>query len=138
MLSNGMIILGYHAELPGQVDRTAKLTQFIQQMITAMKQANPSVSFDLCHHNPYWAKRYFAADWENWPVDRVFIQAYNEKNFQEELNYAQSYAGIALTNKQFHRLNEVMKNPKVKSVLIFPLDGKPKKTASRFNQIVSN
>ena len=26
--------LGYHAELPGKVDRTTKLTTFVQQMIT--------------------------------------------------------------------------------------------------------
>jgi uncharacterized lipoprotein YddW (UPF0748 family) len=32
--------LGYHAELPGKVDRTTKLTTFVQQMITGMKQAN--------------------------------------------------------------------------------------------------
>lgn len=57
--------LGYHAELPGKVDRTASLTKFVQEMIKSMKQANPDVSFDLCHHNPYWAKRYFAADWKN-------------------------------------------------------------------------
>ena len=25
--------LGYHAELPGKVDRTASLTKFVQQMI---------------------------------------------------------------------------------------------------------
>ncbi len=130
--------LGYHAELPGQVDRTANLTQFIQQMITAMKEANPSVSFDLCHHNPYWAKRYFAADWENWDVDRVFIQAYNEKNFQEELNYAQNYAGIAITDQQFHRLEELMKNPKVNSILLFPLDGQPEKTASKFSNLLQS
>ena len=43
-----------------------------------MKSVNPKVSFDLCHHNPYWAKRYFAADWKNWDVDRVFIQNYIE------------------------------------------------------------
>jgi uncharacterized lipoprotein YddW (UPF0748 family) len=56
--------LGYHAELPGKVDRTASLTKFVQEMITEMKAANPAVSFDLCHHNPYWAKRYFAANGE--------------------------------------------------------------------------
>ncbi len=61
--------LGYHAELPGKVDRTASWTTFVQQLIAGMKAANPAVSFDLCHHNPYWAKRYFAADWEKWKVD---------------------------------------------------------------------
>ena len=79
--------LGYHAELPSEVDRTESLTIFVREMIESMKQANPDVSFDLCHHNPYWAKRYFAADWKNWDVDRVFIQNYNEKNFEAELDY---------------------------------------------------
>ena len=46
-----------------------------------IKKANPKVSFDLSHHNPYWSKRYFAADWKNWNVDRVFIQNYNDTNF---------------------------------------------------------
>lgn len=93
----------------------------------AMIGINVMFSFDLCHHNPYWAKRYFAADWENWKVDRVFIQAYNEANFQEELNYAQTYAGVAITDKQFQRLPELINNPKIKSILVFPLDGKPEK-----------
>jgi uncharacterized lipoprotein YddW (UPF0748 family) len=65
--------LGYHAELPGTIDRTAHLTQFVRQMRDDVKQANPQVSFDICHHNPYWAKRYFAADWESWKPDRVFL-----------------------------------------------------------------
>ena len=81
-------------------------------MIRAMKQANPKVSFDLCHHNPYWAKKYFAADWQKWDVDRVFIQAYNEKNFQAEVNYAQKHDGIAITDQQLHRLPEIVANDK--------------------------
>ena len=100
-------------------------------MIDAMKKANPQVSFDLCHHNPYWAKRYFAADWEKWGVDRVFIQAYNEKNFQPEVNYAQKYAGIAITDEQLHRLPEIISNDKIQGVLVFPLSGQPKETASK-------
>ncbi len=123
--------LGYHAELPGKVDRTASLTKFVREMIGEMKAANPNVSFDLCHHNPYWAKRYFAADWEKWNVDRVFIQDYNENNFKEELNYAVNYAGVAITDKQFHRLKELTNNSKIKGVLIFPLAGKPEETAAR-------
>jgi uncharacterized lipoprotein YddW (UPF0748 family) len=123
--------LGYHAELPGKVDRTASLTKFTSEMISGMKAANPNVSFDLCHHNPYWAKRYFAADWEKWQVDRVFIQDYNEKNFQAELNYAVNYAGVAITDNQLHRLNELATNPKIKGILVFPLDGKPQATADR-------
>ena len=128
--------LGYHAELPGKVDRTTKLTTFVQQMITGMKQANSTVSFDICHHNPYWSKRYFAADWQKWNVDRVFIQAYNDANFPEELNYVKNSAGIAITEKQFHRLKEIVNNPAIKSVLVFPASGKPEATASTFNSLI--
>ncbi|AFZ57556.1 family 10 glycosylhydrolase [Anabaena cylindrica FACHB-243] len=128
--------LGYHAELPGKVDRTAKLTTFVQQMITGMKKANSSVSFDICHHNPYWAKRYFAADWEKWNVDRVFIQVYNDANFQEELNYVKNYHGIAISEPQFHRLQALLDNPEVKSVLVFPASGKPEETAAKLNGLI--
>ncbi len=128
--------LGYHAELPGKVDRTAKLTTFVQQMIKGMKQANPTVSFDICHHNPYWAKRYFAADWQKWNVDRVFIQVYNDANFKEELNYVKNSAGIAISEQQFHRLKELVNNPTVKSVLVFPSSGKPEETASNLNSFM--
>ena len=124
--------LGYHAELPGKVDRTASLTKFVQQTIAEMKAANPAVSFDLCHHNPYWAKRYFAADWEKWHVDRVFIQDYNENNFNAELDYAVNYAGVAITENQLHRLKELVANPKIKGILVFPLAGKPIETAAQF------
>lgn len=130
--------LGYHAELPGKIDRTAKLTKFVQQMITAMKKANSSVSFDICHHNPYWAKRYFAADWQKWNVDQVFIQAYNEANFKEELKYAKSYAGIAITERQLHRLKELVDNHAIKSILVFPLSGKPEETASTLKSLTQN
>lgn len=122
--------LGYHAELPGKVDRTAQLTKFSQQLIGDMKKANPKVSFDLCHHNPYWAKRYFAADWPAWKVDRVFIQAYNDANFQEELNYAENYDGVAISENQLNRLKDLLDNSKIKSILIFPISGKPEETAA--------
>ncbi|MCC5639054.1 family 10 glycosylhydrolase [Nostoc sp. CHAB 5844] len=128
--------LGYYAELPGKVDRTANLTKFVQQMTSSMKKANGSVSFDICHHNPYWAKKYFAADWENWGVDRVFIQAYNDSNFGEELNYAQKYAGIAITDSQFSRLKGLVNNPNIKSILVFPFSGNPEKTASSLKQFI--
>jgi len=130
--------LGYHAELPGKVDRTAKLTNFTKGMIKEMKEANNSVSFDISHHNPYWAKKYFAADWEKWSVDRVFIQAYNEDNFQEELNYAKKYDGVGITDKQLHRLQELVNNSDINSVLVFPLSGKPEKAASRVNSTLSD
>ncbi|WP_216701604.1 family 10 glycosylhydrolase [Gloeothece verrucosa] len=129
--------LGYYADLPGNVDRTKNLTNFVNQMITAMKKANPSVSFDICHHNPYWAKKYFAADWQNWKVDRVFIQAYNQANFATELIYAKKYNGVAITDKQLSRLKELIKNPQIKSILIFPLSGQPEQTASSVKSLVS-
>ncbi|MDB9315934.1 family 10 glycosylhydrolase [Spirulina sp. CS-785/01] len=130
--------LGYHAELPGNVDRTKHLTNFVQTLITEMKKANNTVSFDLCHHNPYWAKRYFAADWKNWNVDRVFIQSYheNDRNFRAELKYAENYQGIAISERQFNRLDELINNQNLKSILVFPISGKPKKAASKVNQLI--
>ncbi|MGB7442304.1 MAG: family 10 glycosylhydrolase [Coleofasciculaceae cyanobacterium] len=122
--------LGYHDDLPGKVDRTAHLTNFVQQMRADLKKANPNVSFDLCHHNPYWGKRYFAADWKNWNADRVFIQVYNDDNFQQELDYAEKYAGVAISDQQMHRLKELVNNPKIKSILLFPSSGKPEETAA--------
>ena len=127
--------LAYYAGLSGNVDRTESLTRFVRQMVSSMKKANPAVSFDICHHNPYWAKRYFAADWKQWKVDRVFIQAYNEKNFQEELIYAQKYDGIAITDNQLGRLTTIIKDPKIKNVMIFPLADQPEKTASKIQMI---
>lgn len=122
--------LGYHAELPGKVDRTDRLTNFVLQMRADVKKANPKVSFDLCHHNPYWGKRYFAADWENWNVDRVFIQTYNDANFNQELDYAEKYAGVAISDKQLYRLKELVNNPKIKSILLFPTTGNPEATVT--------
>lgn len=133
--------LGYYADLPGKVDRTSRLTNFVQQMRTDIKKANPKVSFDLCHHNPYWAKRYFAADWQNWNVDRVFIQIYNDANFTQELDYAENYAGVAISDKQMNRLPELIKNHKIKSILLFPTSGKPEETVallSKSQQIKSS
>ncbi|MGB7519695.1 MAG: family 10 glycosylhydrolase [Spirulinaceae cyanobacterium] len=129
--------LGYHAELPGKVDRTVKLTKFVQNMIAAMKKSNPAVSFDLCHHNHYWAKRYFAADWKTWNVDRVFIQVYGEDKFKEELNYVKQNDGIAITERQFKHLDNLMSDPEVKSILVFPLSGKPEEAASELNKLTS-
>lgn len=122
--------LGYHADLPGKVDRTARLTSFVRQMRSGIKQVNPAVSFDLCHHNPYWGKRYFAADWQNWAVDRVFIQVYNDANFNQELEYAKNYAGVAISEKQLYRLKALVGNAKIKGVLVFPYAGKPEEAAS--------
>ncbi|MEA5593010.1 family 10 glycosylhydrolase [Rivularia sp. UHCC 0363] len=130
--------LGYHADLPGKVDRTTHLTTFLNNMISAMKQAKPAVSFDICHHNPYWAKQYFAADYQQWKVDRIFIQAYNESGFAEELNYAKKYHGIAISDRQFHRIKELVNNQEIKNILVFPINGKPEETATKLNQITQN
>lgn len=127
--------LGYHDELPGKVDRTAQLTNFVRQMKADIKQANPSVSFDICHHNPYWGKRYFAADWENWNVDRAFIQIYNDDNFEKEMDYVVQYNGVAISDKQLKRLPELIENPKIESILVFPSDGNPEKTAAAVKKI---
>ena len=127
--------LGYHADLPGKVDRTTRLTNFVRQMRAEMKKANPTVSFDLCHHNPYWGKRYFAADWQNWNVDRVFIQTYNDANFNQELDYAANYEGVAISDQQLYRLKELVNNPKIKSVLVFPSSGKPEETAASIKKL---
>ncbi|MEM6450993.1 MAG: family 10 glycosylhydrolase [Cyanobacteria bacterium P01_D01_bin.105] len=117
--------LGYHSDLPGSENRTSSLTRFVQRLQATVEQANPNVSFDLCHHNPYWSGRYFAADWRNWNADRAFIQVYNDNNFYDELQYAESYAGIAITENQVHRLNDLLRNDKIKSILIFPSQGNP-------------
>jgi uncharacterized lipoprotein YddW (UPF0748 family) len=122
--------LGYHAELPGKVDRTAHLSQFVLQMRADLKKSNPSVSFDVCHHNPYWAKRYFAADWGAWKVDRAFIQVYNDKNFQDELHYLEKYQGVAISEAQLHRLPNLVKNSRINAILIFPMNGNPEQAAT--------
>jgi uncharacterized lipoprotein YddW (UPF0748 family) len=124
--------LGYYADLPGQVDRTARLSQFVLKMRAEIKRVNPAVSFDLCHHNPYWAKRYFAADWENWKLDRAFIQVYNDRNFQEEMGYVEQYGGVAIADTQLARLKDLVKNPKIRNIFIFPTQGDPEKAAAAY------
>jgi uncharacterized lipoprotein YddW (UPF0748 family) len=129
--------LGYYAGLPGKIDRTKNLTNFVRNMRSDIKKVNSTVSFDLCHHNPYWSKRYFAADWKNWNVDRVFIQTYNDANFNQELDYAEQYAGAAISDGQLYRLKELVSNTKIKSVLVFPLSGKPEETAALVKKLTS-
>lgn len=128
--------LGYHEEISGGIDRTQALTTFVLGLRNAVKQNNPNISFDVCHHNPYWSKRYFDADWKSWNVDRAFIQAYNDDNFAEELSYIEQSEGIAVADNQFDRLESLANNPNVKSVFLFPSDGNPENTAARFRQEV--
>lgn len=130
--------LGYHAELPGQVDRTETLTNFVQTMIGEMRAANPNVSFDICHHNPYWAKQYFAADWETWDIDRAFIQVYGEENFEDEMGYVMANDGISITERQLDRLEGLMNNPEIDNLLFFPLSGRPKDMADEIYQLVQD
>ncbi|MEO0769761.1 MAG: family 10 glycosylhydrolase, partial [Cyanobacteria bacterium J06649_4] len=130
--------VGYHEELPGEEDRTAALTKFMLDIRQAVKQANPKVSFDVCHHNPYWGKRYFDADWANWNVDRAFIQVYNDKNFDAEMDYVRQHSGIAISDAQFGRLEALANSSDIKSVLLFPSSGNPEDTAARFKAVWSN
>mgnify|MGYP001794174114 CR=1 FL=1 len=128
--------VGYHASLPGSANRTQSLTQFVRRLRTGMKAVNPTVSFDICHHNPYWGARYFAADWEQWGADRAFIQVYNDANFHDELSYVENHEGIAISDNQLHRLNEIINNPNIQSVLIFPMTGDPETAASRVRSMI--
>ncbi|MEL6552225.1 MAG: family 10 glycosylhydrolase [Cyanobacteria bacterium J06621_11] len=127
--------VGYHEELPGDEDRTPQLTAFMLSLRSAVKGANPKISFDVCHHNPYWGKRYFDADWANWQTDRAFIQVYNDANFDVEIDYVTQHEGIAIADNQFNRLETLANNPKVKSVLLFPSSGNPEETAAKFREV---
>ena len=128
--------LGYHEEISGGIDRTKALTRFVKGLRNAVKKNNPDVSFDVCHHNPYWGKRYFDADWKNWNVDRAFIQVYNDDNFAVEMGYVEQSHGIAVSDAQFGRLTDLANNPNIKSVFLFPSDGKPEETAAQFKRAV--
>lgn len=127
--------VGYHEELEGSEDRTPQLTAFMKSLHSAVKKENSQISFDVCHHNPYWGKRYFDADWANWNIDRAFIQVYNDANFDVEMDYVQQHEGIAISDNQFNRLEALANNPNVKSVLLFPSDGKPEETAAKFRAV---
>ncbi len=121
--------LAYSTKLPS-ANRTAKLTKFSIDLYQTTKRANPRVSFDLCHLNPDWSKRTLSADWKRWKIDRAFVQLYSEPTFRQELAYAENSAGIAITDKQLHRLPALLKNPKIKGIFIFPLTGNPRTAAA--------
>ena len=129
--------LGYDTELPGNVNRGEKLTDFVQKMIATMKQVNPSVSFDIAHHNPYWAKTRFAADWQSWNVDRAFIQVYAEDNFEDEMQYVRQHDGIAITEKQFAQLPALLSDKQVANILVFPLSGQSDAVAVTYSQLIA-
>jgi len=129
--------VGYHSELPSTGDRTKTLTAFVRRMVAAMKAANPTVSFDVCHHNPYWGKTFFAADWPNWNADRAFIQVYNDANFADEMKYVEAHAGIAIAEDHLYRLEELVNNSKIQGILIFPTSGDPEAAATKTKAIAS-
>jgi uncharacterized lipoprotein YddW (UPF0748 family) len=114
--------LAYSVKLPG-ANRAAQLTKFANNLVKSTKQANPKVSFDLCTLNPDWSKLHYSANWKQWHIDRSFVELYNEPTFDKELaKYAEKSDGIAITDRQLHRLPALLKNPKIKGILIFPLD----------------
>jgi uncharacterized lipoprotein YddW (UPF0748 family) len=128
--------LAYSVALPG-INRTAKLTKFATDLYRVTKKANPAVSFDLCHLNPEWSKRTLSADWKNWKLDRAFVQLYSESTFKQELAYAENSAGIAITDRQLHHLPALLRNSKIKSILLFPITGNPHLAATNLYQAVA-
>ena len=60
------------------------------------------------------------------------MQLYSEPTFQQELAYAENSAGIAIGDRQLHRLPALLKNPKIKGILIFPLSGNSQMAATNF------
>lgn len=56
--------------------------------------------------------------------------------FVSELDYVKKYDGVAITDKQFHRLPKLIENQSVDSILVFPLSGKPKETASNLKNLL--
>jgi len=95
--------LGYHAELPSKIDRTAKLTKFVQQMITAMKKLTLQLVLIFVIIT-LLAKQYFAVDWKNgMSIECLF--KHNEANFKEELcqNYAELIRATSSSLKRISR-----------------------------------
>lgn len=79
---SGDAYLSYHAELLSKVDRTKNLTNFVQAMISAKKEANFPVAFDI------WigGKDILLRIEKNWARERAFIQAHNKNNFSSEVS----------------------------------------------------
>ena len=97
------------------------LTTFVNNLVTATKQANPQVSFDICDFNDYWAGKMYGADLANWHVDRRFIEAYRDSDFEQELSNARGVSGIAIGQNQLHRLPAILENSQM-NLFLFPLD----------------
>jgi uncharacterized lipoprotein YddW (UPF0748 family) len=117
--------------IPGE-DRAAKLTKFVKDLVKVTKQANPTVSFDLCALNPDWSKLHYSADWKQWHVDRTFVELYNKPSFDKEVTkYGEKSDGVAISERQFDRLPELIENEKVKSILFFSLEKKQQIAAQK-------
>jgi uncharacterized lipoprotein YddW (UPF0748 family) len=108
------------------------LTKFVNNLATATKQANPRVSFDICDFNDYWAAKY-GADLANWRVDRRYIEAYRDEDFERELTNAEGLSGIAIGEYQLHRLPAALENSPM-DVFMFPIRVKPTQAAAMFAQ----
>jgi uncharacterized lipoprotein YddW (UPF0748 family) len=138
--------LAYSVTLPGENSpqemlrqRAAKLTKFTNNLVKSTKQANPKVSFDLCALNPGWSKSKYSADWKQWHVDRSFVELYNEPTFEKELaKYAEKSDGIAITDRQLNRLPKLLKDSKIKGILIFPLDTNQRTAAKNVRLALAN
>jgi hypothetical protein len=48
--------------------------------------------------------------------NQAFLQLYSESTFQQELAYAENSAGIAIGDRQLHRLPALLKNAKIKGI----------------------
>ena len=59
----------------------------------------------------------------------VFIQVYGEENFDDELKYVEAHNGISISERQLDRIEELINNEKIESILFFPLSGKPEEMA---------
>ncbi|MEM9907818.1 MAG: glycoside hydrolase family 10 protein, partial [Cyanobacteria bacterium P01_D01_bin.44] len=68
----------------------------------------------------------------------AFIQIYNDDNFDEEIAYAEQYEGVAITEKQLHRVDALVSNPKIKSILVFPAAGNPEEAAKLVKETVGH
>jgi uncharacterized lipoprotein YddW (UPF0748 family) len=120
-------------KFPGE-NRAAKLTKFVNDLVKVTKQANPNVSFDLCTFNQNWSKAYYSADWKQWHVDRTFVELYHEPTFDKEItDYGEKSDGIAISERQIHRLPELLENDKVKSILFFSLQNSQRTAAKNIS-----
>ncbi len=107
------------------------LTTFVNNLVTTTKRANPRVNFDVCHFNNYWAESVYGADLANWRVDRRYVEAYQDENFDREAAHASELNGIAIDQRQLYHLPAVLGNSPM-NVFVFPIGVKPRVAAALF------